>query len=371
MINKLEKYICRVYAVRVLTAIFFTFNPAIFAAQLNDSREGFFKILSMEIPETRDIIYISENYGDISSVKEKPTVVVMAIKADGSGGIPIIEGESILSIQVSPDKNELLLIAPDHSSNRNDDTVWLNSHIWLYSEGKLKQLTRGMVMDSDAIWSPSGDKIYFTRSKIFIDIISGALRATEGNVWVMNPDGSEPRQLTYSRMHDVVNITPIPTKDNKKILFATNRNAKWQMYIMDTDGSNQEFFIDNGMMGNWSPDGKFLAFMNASPGDIYLATRSGELIERLTKEGDVNFSPSWSPDGQYLIYSRINMGNINDNHSFEEPAGENSPGSIPKIFFPKESFSNIWKLPVNKKRAAKRLTHEGLNNSFPHWIKYP
>ncbi len=323
----------------------------------------------MEIPKTRDIVYITENYGVVSSVKERPTVVVMAMKADGSGAIPIIEGESIFSIQISPDKDELLLIAPDHSSKKNDDTVWLNSHIWLYSKGKLKQLTRGMVMDSDAIWSPSGDKIYFTRSKVFIDIISGALTATEGNVWAMNADGSEPRQLTYSKMADVVNITPIPTKDNKKILFATNRNAKWQMYIMDTDGSNQKFFINDGMMGNWSPDGRFLAFMNTSPGDIYLATRNGELIERLTKEGDVNFSPSWSPDGQYLIYSRINTWETNNSHSSEEPEEENSPGSIPQIFFPEKPFSNIWKLPVKKNGIPEQLTHEGLNNSFPHWIK--
>ncbi len=364
MINPPKYYTLHVYAISVLSVIFFVFSPPLFADQLNDDKKKFFRILSAEIPETRNIIYISESYGDVSLATTKPIVTVKAMKEDGKDNVSIIEGKSILSIQISPGKNELLLIAPDHSPNKNNDTDWLNSHIWLYSKGQLKQLTSGMVMDSDAIWSPSGDKIYFTRSKIFSDVISGILTATKANVWVMNSDGSEPLQLTFSQT-GVVNITPVPIKDSNKILFTTNRNEKWQMFIMDKDGSNQKFFIDNGMLGSWSPDGKFLAFIDSSPGDIYLASDDGKLIRRLTKEGDVNFSPAWSPDGQYLTYSRINAASLN---SVRSSGGENFSNYIPKGFFQEEPFSDIWKLPVKKNGVPKRLTYKGLNNSFPNWV---
>jgi len=364
MVNQSKTHTPHACAGKILAAFLFICSPPLFAGQLNDGEKVFFKILSTEIPKTKDIVYISQNYAANATYKSKPIVTVRAMKENGTDSVPIIEGKSILSIQISPDKSKLLLIAPDHSPGKNDDTDWLNSHIWLYSEGKLKQLTSGRVMDSDATWSLSGDKIYFTRSKIFSDVIGGSLTATEGNIWVMNADGSQPLQLTTSQ-NNIVNITPVPIKDSRKILFSTNRNKKWQMFVMDEDGSNQKFFIDNGMLGNWSPDGKFLAFMDSSPGDIYLARKDGKLIERLTKGGNVNFSPTWSPDGQYLTYSRINKKLLSKKHS---SGNEHVATYTPKGFLQDEPFSDIWKLSVNKKNMPKRLTHEGLNNNFPQWI---
>ncbi|VAW28467.1 hypothetical protein MNBD_BACTEROID06-895, partial [hydrothermal vent metagenome] len=345
-------------------------------------KREFFRVLSAEIPKTRNIIYISENYDSASIAKSKPIVTVKAMKEDDSDSISIIEGKSIFSIQISPDRNKLLLIAPDHSPRKNDDTDWLNSHIWLYSEGKLKQLTSGKVMDSDPVWSLLGDKIYFTRSKIFSDPITSMLIATESDIWMMNTDGSKPLQLTFAK-RNVVNSAPATIKDRKKILFTTNRNEKWQMFTMNEDGSNQEFFVDNGMLGKWSPDGKFLAYMDSSPGDIYLANEDGKLIRRLTGKGDVNFSPTWSPDSQYLTYSRINAEHLNKIHSPEdkhffgdghehknEHLSEDIPvfENIPKSFLQKKPYADIWKLSINKKEGPKRLTNKGLNNNFPHWI---
>jgi len=387
MINSSKRKTTCAYISGILAAIFFAFSSPLLSSPTNtdkpnnNNKKEFLKILSTEIPKTRKIVYISENYGNTSITSSKPTSTVKAMNEDGSDSISIIEGETIFSIQVSPDKNKLLLIIPDHSPEKNEDTDWLNSHIWLYSNGRMKQLTSGKVMDSDAVWSPSGDKIYFTRSEIFIEIITGTLTATEGNVWVMNIDGSTPLQLTTSQ-ENIANTTPAPIKNSKKILFTSNRNGKWQMFTMNEDGSNQKLFIDNGMLGRWSPDGKFLAFMDASPGDIYLASKEGGLIKRLTKEGDVDFAPSWSPDSQYLTYSRINNKaplevpltlhdehfSENEAHSHEEEENKNMMTYIPKGFLREEPYSDIWKLSITGKNIPQRLTNEGLNNSFPQWI---
>ena len=386
MINLSKRKTIHTYISGILAAIFFAFPSSLLSnptntEKTNNNKKEFFKILSTKIPKTRNIVYISENYGNTPITSSKPISTVKAMKEDGSDSISIIEGEAIFSIQVSPDKNKLLLIVPDHSPEKNENTDWLNSHIWLYSNGRMKQLTSGKVMDSDAVWSPSGDKIYFTRSEIFIDIISGTLTATEGNVWMMNIDGSKPLQLTTSQ-ENIANTTPAPIKNSKKILFTSNRNGKWQMFTMDEDGLNQKLFIDNGMFGRWSPDGEFLAFMDSSPGDIYLASKDGGLIKRLTKEGDVDFSPTWSPDSQYLTYGRINNKaplevpltlhdahfSENGTHSHEEKDNKNMMTYIPKGFLQEEPYSDIWKLSITGKNTPKRLTNEGLNNSFPQWI---
>jgi len=386
MINLSKRKTIHAYISGILATIFFALSFPLLSNptntdKTNNNKKEFLKILSTEIPKTRNIIYISENYGNTPTTSSKPISTVKAMKEDGSDSIPIIEGETIFSIQISPDKNKLLLIIPDHSPGKNEDTDWLNSHIWLYNDGKMKQLTNGKVMDSDAVWSPSGDKIYFTRSEIFIDIITGTLTATEGNVWVMNIDGSKPLQLTASQKN-IANTTPALIKNSRKILFTSNRNGKWQMFTMDEDGLNQRLFIDNGMFGRWSPNGKFLAFMDSSPGDIYLASKEGGLIKRLTKEGDVDFAPTWSPDSQYLTYSRINnkapleapltLHNEhfpeNEAHFHEEEENKNMMTYIPKGFLQEEPYSDIWKLSIAGENTPKRLTNEGLNNSFPQWI---
>ncbi len=386
MINPSKRKTIHTYISGILAAIFFAFSSPLFSNpantdKTNNNKNEFFKILSTEIPKTRNIIYISENYGNTPGTGSKPTSIVKAMKADGSDSISIIEGETIFSIQISPDKSKLLLIIPDHSPEKNENTDWLNSHIWLYSNGRMKQLTSGKVMDSDAVWSSAGDKIYFTRSEIFIDIISGTLTATEGNIWTMNVDGSKLVQLTTSQ-DNIANTTPVPIKNSEKILFTSNRNGKWQMFTMDEDGSNPKLFIDNGMFGRWSPDGNLLAFMDSSPGDIYLAGKDGKLIKRLTREGDVDFVPAWSPDSQYLTYSRINNKAPletplalhdthfpeNEAHSHEENDHKNMMTYIPKGFLLEEPYSDIWKRSINGKNTPKRLTREGLNNSFPQWI---
>jgi len=187
---------------------------------------------------------------------------------------------------------------------------------------------------------------------------------------VMNSDGLEPLQLTYSKK-DIINITPAPIKGSKKILFTTNRNTTWQMFVMDEDGSNQKLFIDNGMLGSWSPDGKFLAYMDSSPGNIHLADQDGKLIRRLTKEGDVDFSATWSPDSQYLTYSRINAAHLDNTHLSSDThlhENEEFAGRIPQNFLQEEPYADIWKLSINQTEAPKRLTNKGLNNNFPHWI---
>ncbi len=374
MVHQSRKTVFLLYTSIIVSACFVIFTSSLFAGKLNNNEE-FFSILSTEIPKKRDIIYISETYSDVSMGKGQPITTIKAMKKNGDDSVPIIEGKSIFSIQVSPDKSKLLLIAPDHSPEKDANTDWLNSHIWLYSEGKLNQLTSGKIMDSDPVWSQSGDKIYFTRSKIIVDIIGSMLTATESNVWVMNADGSKPLQLT-SAQKNIVNSSPAPIKDSKKVLFTTNRNTKWQIFIMDEDGSNQKSFINNGMLGNWSPDGKFLAYMDSSPGNIYLANRDGQLIRRLTEKGDVDFSPTWSPDSQYLTYSRINAAHFSppppkDTHFPEDGhdhKDEHFSENIPKSFLREEPYADIWKLSINKKEAPKRLTYEGLNNNFPHWI---
>ncbi|NMC45788.1 MAG: hypothetical protein GYA52_03065, partial [Chloroflexi bacterium] len=75
-------------------------------------------------------------------------------------------------------------------------------------------------------WSPDGTKIAFN-----------GLVPHSGNtdVYVMNADGSEVRQLTAAPGFDE---NPAWSPDGSQIVFQTNRDGNFEIYIMNEDGGD-------------------------------------------------------------------------------------------------------------------------------------
>jgi serine/threonine protein kinase/Tol biopolymer transport system component len=51
-----------------------------------------------------------------------------------------------------------------------------------------------------------------------------------------------------------------------------------------------------------SPDGRWIAFTEGSPGDIYVINRDGRAARRITDHPAEDRFPVWSPDGRYLAF---------------------------------------------------------------------
>jgi TolB protein len=142
--------------------------------------------------------------------------------------------------------------------------------------------------------SSNGERIIFTN---------------HGNgLWVMNPDGSNPRAITFKD-----DIDPTWSPDGSMIAFASNRSGQRQLYVAKASGKNVEQVTDLNNMGgrsSWSPDGKKLVFYRGPAGDrdIYVIHIDGSGLDRLTNGGD-NLGPSWSPDGQWITFTSFRDGN--------------------------------------------------------------
>ncbi len=90
-------------------------------------------------------------------------------------------------------------------------------------------------------WSPDGQKIAFSRN-------------VDGNVdiYLIRVDGAGLTRLTTAPGTDSV---PAWAPDGRQLVFRTTRNGIWQIFLMNHDGSNQHLIIDNvGASDEWAFD---------------------------------------------------------------------------------------------------------------------
>jgi Tol biopolymer transport system component len=87
------------------------------------------------------------------------------------------------------------------------------------------QLTTGSdANDIHPSWSPDGSKIIFASDRGLAD------GKPNYDIWIMNADGSNPRQLTTNGSRD---DHPIISPDGKTIFFRSNRGLKWDVWVME------------------------------------------------------------------------------------------------------------------------------------------
>jgi len=129
----------------------------------------------------------------------------------------------------------------------------------------------------------------------------------DGNfeIYTMDTDGSDQTRLTYSASDD---FNPEFSPDGSKILFTTGRDGNFEIYVMNADGTRQTRLTINSAADSeptWSPDGSKIAFTSSRDGnsEIYIMNADGTNQTRLTNNNVIDTGASFNPLGDGLIFT--------------------------------------------------------------------
>jgi Tol biopolymer transport system component len=216
-----------------------------------------------------------------------PTFDIYTTNADGS---------KVRRLTNSPSYDAEATISPDgktivFTSNRDGD---LNIYTMDINGRNVKQLTDGLGYEGGAFFSPDGKQIVYrayhpkTPEEIarYKDrLAKNLIEPANFEIWVMNADGSNKRQVTTL---GAASFAPFFTPDGKGIIFSTNhfatdpRKRNFDLALINVDGTGLEQVTFNPTFDGFpmfSPDGKKL---------VFASNRNNQ------KEGDTNvFIADW------------------------------------------------------------------------------
>jgi len=121
-------------------------------------------------------------------------------------------------------------------------------------------------------------------------------------VFRTRPDGSAKARVGEGRW-------PSWSPDGSRIVFASDRDGDFEIYLMDRDGANVTQLTHNSVEDwdpAWSPTGAAIAFTSAQNGEpeIFLMDFTGANQRNITNHPAFDEMAAWSPDGSRIAFAR-------------------------------------------------------------------
>ena len=224
----------------------------------------------------------------------------IAFEYDRAGEIYTIntDGTGLRNLTNNPAEDRFPMWSPDGNKIAfiSDKGGRSGVHIMDSDGNNQINLTRNPGSDYGPIfWSPDGTRIAFVSDRDYF-VSDRDHNGWYGEIYVMNSDGSNQTRLTNDPETNKWN--PLWSPDGNKIAFQLGGyDLSSRVYIINSDGTNLRE-LARGWDPSWSPDGTKIVFVSGDIGslDIYVMNSDGSNQINLTMDlGGSNVSPVWSP----------------------------------------------------------------------------
>ena len=212
----------------------------------------------------------------------------------------------VLGDESEPARGDLIAYSCKEPKN-----VWYAICVIRRDGTESRRLTHG-IPATDPAWSPDGRTIGFTRREEVGEYVT----YSEDDVFVMDSDGGDPRQLT-AEVEGKHAGQPEWSPDGQEIVYMRGEAVPsslparpGELFVINADGGEPRPLTRGAhdLHPAWSPDGREVAFTRAVEppfAGIWIVNASGGQPRQLTNPpGAVDESVAWSPDGSRIAFTR-------------------------------------------------------------------
>ena len=229
----------------------------------------------------------------------------------------------------------------------------------LYETENPDTAPKTLVDGASVAFAPDGKIFYATR-------MSG-----DQEIWSINADGSDQRQLTNVPADDSAAIV---STDNKTVFFSSNRSGELQVWQMATDGTNQMQVThqEGGFPLQLSPDGQWLYYrsgLQSTLRRVSIADGKEELVYSSPKSvfavspDTKRFAMIRRKDNEYTF----DVISIADNQ-VERSLKPADPTSRPDFLIWSQDGSELVYVLENDELESRSLWFQGLNDEKPRKV---
>lgn len=259
-----------------------------FASGQSRSGASDFRLVRFDLVNGTESQISTKTFFEIKSLKWLPDGDGLLLTAHERLDGPLQIWEASLAKQevkaLTNDAANYWTISLDRAADKMVATLLSNTfHLYLAPANDLNN-SRSLAAARTFTFAPNGNIVF---------------AGDDGDIWSINRDGGEQRQLTNSPFKD---FRPRVSPDGRYIFFASVRSGSCQVWRMKSDGSNQVQLTnrEGGYPIFVTPDGRWLYFESGLRRRLWRISADGS-DEMQVSETEV-FQTAFSPDGRFAAY---------------------------------------------------------------------